>query len=93
MKKTKEIEDKIDELRTQVIATAQMTLDLARTNFEHDKAKEQGIKLKESWNEFLNEWQELQKELQVEAVARDAAESTEEKTEFARLTGLVKKAF
>lgn len=91
---TEKISEKIDELRTQIVANATMSLDLARSNFEYKKAKEQGIKLREAWNEFLEEWTELRKELQIkDAIDKTTKESTEEKKEFSRMTNIVKKVF
>jgi len=91
---TEKISEKIDELRNQIVANASMCIDLARSDFEYKKAKEQGIKLREAWNEFLEEWTELRKELQIkDAIDRTTKESTEEKKEFAKISKIVKKAF
>lgn len=63
---TEKVDDKIDELRDQIVATVTTSFELAdmpnspRTNANAKvKAEDQMIKLKDTWNNFLEEWQEL----------------------------------
>ena len=93
MKKTEKVSDKIEELRLELIVGLTMMAQMATSNYENKKAKEQIDKITSIWNSFFDEWKELQKELQKEVALKDSEESSEEKAEFSKLTGIVKKAF
>lgn len=54
--------ENIRELREELIKTCDMTLELARSNYEIKKAQERNDNIISSWNILLRQWKELKED-------------------------------
>lgn len=87
MTNTDKMSESIKALRTEIQASLKMTLELARSKYESQKASEQVDKAAAAWNAFRDEWTNLKPEIQIDIETKDAPK----KKAFSKLSKIIKR--